>query len=144
SALSNEHFLNSALLYSLVEDATVPHVALGGGVLFDPNEHVSGSLSVFGSRETAGTDPFDHWNGTTFSTEWTLRSEVRGLSGAQTYGFLYGIDASRTDIAADPRLVLGSVLLGVPIPTTDADSWAFYYNAHQLVAGNESNGFGPF
>jgi porin len=69
---------------------------------------------------------------------------VRGLSGAQTYGFLYGIDASRADIAADPRLVLGSILLGVPIPTTDADTWAFYYNAHQLVTGDESNGFGPF
>jgi porin len=54
SALSNEHFLNSALLYSLVEDATVPHVALGGGVLFEPSERISGRCRCSGAARPRG------------------------------------------------------------------------------------------
>lgn len=144
SALSSAHFLNSALLYSLVEDATVPNASLGGGVLFEPKENISGSFSVFSTEETAGENPFEHTEGTTFSTEWTLGHKLRARPGAQTFGFLYGIDASRTAIAADPRLVLGSILSGQPVPTTSDDTWAFYYNAHQYVRGDSEGGWGVF
>jgi porin len=144
SALSNEHFMNSALLYSLVEDASVPNVSLGVGLDFYPAENVWGSLSVFNSEEAAGDDPFVHDDGTTLATEWTLEHELRGRGGAQTLGALYGIDARRTDIAADPRLVLISVLTGQPIPSTKSDTWAVYYNAHQFVGGDEGGGWGPF
>ncbi len=144
SALSNSHFLNSALLYSLVEDATVPNVALGGGVLLEPHDDLSGSFSVFGSEETAGEDPFEHTGGTTFSTEWTLGHTLRDRPGAQTVGFLYGIDASRTAIASDPRLVLGGILSGQPIPTTSDDTWALYYNGHQYLRGDAEGGWGLF
>ena len=144
SALSTSHFLNSALLYSLVEDATVPNVSLGGGVLFEPNENISGSFSVFGTEETAGENPFDHTEGTTFSTEWTFKHKLLTRPGAQTFGFLYGIDASRTAIATDPRHVLGGILAGQPIPTTSDDTWAFYYNAHQYVRGDADGGWGVF
>jgi porin len=144
SALSASHFLNSALLYSLVEDATVPNAALGGGVLFEPNENISGSFSVFGTQETAGEDPFEHTTGTTFATEWTVGYQLLKRPGAQTFGLLYGIDASRTAIATDPRLVLGSILSGQPIPNTSADTWAFYYNGHQYVCGDSEGGWGVF
>ena len=144
SALSNSHFLNSALLYSLVEDATVPNTSLGGGVIFEPNENISGSFSVFGTEETAGEDPFEHSEGTTFSTEWTFGHELFARPGAQTLGFLYGIDASRTAIAADLRRVLGGILAGQPVPTTSDDTWAFYYNAHQYLRGDSEGGWGVF
>ena len=144
SALSNEHFMNTGMLYSLVEDASVPNVSLGGGLLFDPTENLTGSLAVSNTEEAAGENPFDHAGGTTFSTEWTLGHELAGRGGAQTAGFLYGIDASRTDIAADPRLVLISILTGQPIPATESDTWAAYYNAHQLVQGDEDGGWGLF
>jgi len=144
SALSNSHFLNSALLYSLVEDATVPNVSLGGGVLFEPSDTLYGSFSVFGTQETAGEDPFEHTQGTTFSTEWTLAHTIRGRPGAQTLGLLYGIDASRIAIATDPRRVLASVLLGLPIPDTNDDTWAIYYNAHQYLHGDAEGGWGAF
>ncbi len=144
SALSSSHFLNSAMLYSLVEDATLPNAALGGGVLFESGDDISGSFSVSGTEETAGEDPFEHTDGTTFSTEWTLGHEVLELAGAQTLGSAYGIDARRTDIAADLRRVLGGVLLGQPVPTTRADTWAFYYNAHQYVHGDADGGWGVF
>lgn len=144
SALSSSHFLNSALLYSLVADATGPNVSLGGGVLFEPNENISGSFSVFGTEETAGEDPFEHTDGTTFSTEWTFGHELRSRPGAQTLGFLYGIDASRTDIARDLRQVLGGILAGEPIPTTNDDTWAFYYSAHQYLRGDSEGGWGVF
>jgi len=144
SALSHSHFLNFAMLYSMVEDATVPHSALGAGVNLAPSDSISGSFSVFGSAETAGENPFDLWNGTTFSTEWTVDHTVFDHDGAQTAGVLYGINARRTDITADPRLVLISILTGVPIPTTEADTWAFYYNAHQFLQGDEDRGWGLF
>ena len=59
-------------------------------------------------------------------------------------GLLYGINVRRTDIAADPRLVLISLLLGVPIPTTEADTWAVYYNAYQFLQGDAEGGWGVF
>lgn len=144
SALSNEHFLNSALLYSLVEDASVPNVSLGGGISYEPNEALSGSFAVFGTSETAGDDPFEDRHGTTFSTEWSLRHSLADRDGGQTLGFLYGIDARRTDIAADPRTVLGAVLAGRPVPSTQADTWALYYNASQFVCGDAERGWGVF
>jgi porin len=143
SALSNAHFLNSAMLYSLVEDATVPNSALGGGASYE-SERLSGSLSVFGTEETAGRDPFEHTHGTTFSTEWTLSHTLHEHEGAQTLGVLYGIDTSRTDIAADPRLVLGNVLSGQAVPSSSTDTWAVYYNAHQYLEGDADRGFGTF
>jgi len=144
SALSNSHFLNSAMLYSLVEDATVPNVSLGGGILIEPSEHVSGSFSIFATAETAGEDPFNAMHGTTFSTGWTFAHTLRERPGAQTFGLLYGMDASRTDIAADPRLVLGNILAGRAVPETSDDTWAFYYNAHQYVVGDDEGGWGLF
>jgi porin len=143
SALSNEHFLNSALLYSLVEDATVPNVSLGGGIGTEPHARVSGSFSVFGTSETAGENPFEP-HGTTFSTEWTVTHTLADRAGAQTFGALYGIDARRADIAADPRTVLANVLRGRPAPTTRADTWALYYNAHQYLHGDTDRGWGVF
>ncbi len=143
SALSNAHFLNSALLYSLVEDATVPNVSLGGGIAAEPHERISGSFSVFGTSETAGENPFEP-HGTTFSTEWTVLHALAEREGAQTFGALYGIDARRADIAANPRRVLANVLRGRPVPTTRADSWALYYNAHQYLHGDGEGGVGVF
>jgi len=136
--------LNTALLYSLVEDATVPNVSLGSGILFEPSESITGSVSVFGTGETAGEDPFEDWHGTTFSTEWTFGHTLAEREGAQTFGFLYGIDASRTDIAVNPRVVISSVTHDRPIPTTDADTWAFYYNSHQFIHGDAEGGWGVF
>lgn len=143
SALGNDSFLNSALLYSLVEDATVPNVSLGGGIGWEPCERVSGSFSVFGTSETAGESPFDP-HGTTFSTEWTVAHTLADRGGAETFGALYGIDARRADIAADPRTILAGALVGRPAPTTRADTWALYYNAYQLVHGDLAGGFGVF
>jgi porin len=144
SAQSHSHFLNIAMLYSLVEDATVPHASLGGGINLKPTDNVSGSCSIFGSAETAGHNPFNLWHGTTFSTEWTFGHTLANRPGAQTLGLLYGINERRTDIAADPRLVLISILAGVPVPTTTADTWAVYYNAHQYLQGDAEGGWGLF
>jgi porin len=128
----------------MVEDATVPNTSLGGGLLLEPCERLTGSLLVFGTAEMAGEDPFDGWHGTTFSTEWTIGHTLFEREGAQTLGFLYGIDAERADIAADPRIVIASAIIGLPTPTTRADSWAFYYNAHQFLIGDGDRGLGAF
>jgi porin len=144
SALSNGTFFNTALLYSLVEDATVPNVSLGGGAEFEASETISGSFSVFGTTETAGKNPFDRWHGTTFSTEWTFGVTLGERPGTHTVGALYGIHARRTDIAADPRIFLGAGLQGRPVPETTADTWALYYNGHHFLSGDAKGGWGVF
>ena len=144
SALANGTFLNTGLLYSLVEDATVPNVSLGGGVTVAPSKEISGSFAVFGSAETAGRNPFADWHGTTLSTEWTVGTVLDERPGGHTFGALYGINARRTDIAADPRLLLGAVLQGFPVPRTEADTWALYYNGHQYLSGDDKGGWGVF
>lgn len=144
SAQSHSHFLNFAMLYSAVEDATTGNAALGAGVNILPSESVSGSFSVYGSQETAGENPFRNWHGTTLSTEWTIQHTLRERPGAQTFGFLYGINVLLTDIAADPRLVLIDILSDLPIPAITTNTWAFYYNAHQFIEGDEEGGWGFF
>lgn len=144
SALSHGHFLNLAMLYSLVENATVPHVAPGVGLDFAPAKNVTGSFAVFGSTETAGQSPFRGWQGTTLSTEWTFSHTLSERPGAQTFGFLYGIDVLNTNIAADPRLVIISVVLDLPIPPVISNTWSFYYNSHQFIQGDENGGWGVF
>jgi len=49
--------------------STTPNVTLGGGAVIIPNENIIGKILVFGSSETAGNNPFDYDDGTTFSTE---------------------------------------------------------------------------
>ena len=144
-ALSPDHFLNGAMLYSVVEDATVPNVALGGGLEWEVSDRLYGSFSVFGTEETAGESPFRHSDGgTTFSTEWTLSHELGGRGGAQTAGFLYGTEAERTNLSADPRIVLARLFAGLPVPTSSDPTWSFYYNAHQYVSGGAEGGWGLF
>lgn len=144
AALSNATFLNAALLYSLVEDATVPNVSLGGGAAIQAGEALSGSVSAFGTAETAGENPFKPGRGITYCSEWTFAYAVKGRPGALTAGFLYGIDARRADIAADPRRLLADVLLSRTPPTTDADTWAAYWNGHQFLSGDVEGGWGVF
>ena len=144
SALGKDRFLNSAFLYSLVEDASVPNVSLGAGVGWKPGEHLSGFVSALGASETAGEDPFERWHGTTVSTEWTLAHSLAGRGGAQTFGALYGVGVRRTDIDVDPRLAISDLLHGVPVSTSDTDTWALYYNAYQFLHGDAEGGWGAF
>lgn len=144
SALSGRRFLNAALLYSLTEDSTVPNVAPGAGIGLEPADSISGSVSVFGTTERAGKDPFAGYQGTTFSTEWTFVHELLGRAGAQTVGFLYGIDGDRTALGTGRRSLLESILSGQPLPSSSDDTWAVYYNAHQYVAGDDERGWGLF
>lgn len=144
SARSNAHFLNLAFLMSPVEAASTPTVTLGGGMLFLPRENIVGVLSVYNSEEAAGENPFDRDQGTTIATEWSIQHALGERPGGQRFGFLYGIDRDRLEIAQDPRVFIGSILLGRPIPTTDSDTWAFYYNAHQYIQGDSNRGWGLF
>lgn len=144
SSQSHSTFMNFALLYSVVEDATTPQTSLGGGIDLKPTDRVNGSISIYGSDETSGASPFRRWRGTSFNTEWTLTHSISERPGAQTFGFLYGLGINTADLAADPRLVIIGVITGVPIPATTTDTWAFYYNAHQYIQGDDRQGWGMF
>jgi porin len=140
----NETFLNSAFLLSPVESAGAPETTLGGGGVFILSPEIHGSVSVLNTQESATLNPFDNSQGTTFATEWTAGHQLFGQPGGQVLGFLYSINASRTNIALDPRVFLLNLIVLKTIPTTTADTWAFYYNAHQYIQGDEHHGWGPF
>lgn len=144
NARGNRTFLNSSFLLSAVETATVPNVTLGGGVIFLPTKSITGMGMIVQSEETATHSPFVSNAGLSFATEWTFRHVIGERPGGQVVGVLYGVNKSRADIAADPRVILGGLLEGSGPPVTDKDSWAVYYNAHQYVVGDDARGFGPF
>ena len=143
SALANDSFLNSALLYSLVEDATVPNVSLGGGISYD-RTNASPDRSRFSAPRRPPGRSLRPWHGTTFSTEWVVTHSLADRSGAQTFGALYGIDARRDRHRRRPAYRPRRHPPGPPVPTTLADTWALYYNAHQFLHGDSDGGWGIF
>jgi porin len=140
---SNSNFLNTGLGYSPVLGSTTPNVTLGGGAIMIPNEHLTGAFLVFGTNETAGNNPFDYYEGTTFSTEWTYKYALNELPGGVTVGATYGINQERFRITENPRVLLQDVATGGSA-TTDEDSWSIYWNGFQYLQGDESKGWGLF
>jgi porin len=143
SAISNAHFLNTGFLFSPVESTVIPSVTPGGGLIFLPAPAIQGSLIAVGSTETAGENPFDGYDGTTFSSEWTFKYQLGQLPGGMTIGGLYSINQSRTLLTEDPRILIQSVLAGDSLKT-DKDSWAVYWNGFQYLQGDEKRGWGLF
>jgi porin len=143
SLISNAHFFNTGFLYSPVELAEIPTVTPGGGVIFLPTQNIQGSLIVVGSTETAGENPFDGYDGTTFSSEWTFKYQLGQLPGGMTIGGLYSINQSRSPLTEDPRILIQDVLAGNSIKT-NKDSWAVYWNGFQYIQGDEKRGWGVF
>jgi porin len=141
---SNDYFLHTYLNGNPVSFASTPDVSLGGGAIFLVNDRLQGWAGAYNSEGAAGTDPFQNNEGTTFFTEWTLHHKLGSKKGYQKLGLLYGIDRSRTDIFADPRLALQSIVSGLTLPTTDKETWAAYYSLTQYIEGNAEKGWGLF
>jgi porin len=144
SMIAYDRFMNTSFLYSATESAVIPSVTLGGGLVFLPSKHIHGSVIAAGSTETAGNNPFDLYEGTTFATEWTFKYELRELPGGITVGGLYSVDRPRADLAANGRLFFATALVTGTLLTTDADAWAIYSNAYQYLQGDEEKGWGLF
>jgi len=144
SMISNDHFMNTGFLYSPVEGATAPTVTLGGGLVFLPTKNIQGSVLVIGSTETAGNNPFDLYQGTTFATEWTFKYELGQHPGGMTVGGLYSINRDRANLGADGRLFFGTLLTTGQVLTNQNDAWAIYWNGYQYIQGDEKKGWGLF
>ena len=144
SMMASDRFMNTGFLYSAVETAVAPTVTRGGGLVFLPSKHIHGSIVAVGSTETAGNNPFDLYEGTTFGTEWTLKYDLGQRPGGMTVGGLYSVGRPRADLDADARLFFGSAHLTGTLLTTDSDAWAVYWNGYQYLQGDESKGWGLF
>jgi porin len=144
SMISNNGFMNTGFLYSSAETAVVPTVTLGGALVFMPSKNVHGSVIVAGSTETAGNNPFDLYEGTTFGTEWTLKYELGDRPGGVTMGGLYSVGRPRVDLGADARLFFANVIHTGALLTTDSDVWSIYWNGYQYLQGDEQKGWGLF
>ncbi|MCB1086913.1 MAG: carbohydrate porin, partial [Verrucomicrobiae bacterium] len=140
---SNAYFMNTAFLYSSVVGSTVPNVTLGGGVIFLPSESNHFKFLAVGSNETAGIDPFDNYEGTTFLAEWVTKYEVGGKSGGMTFTGTYSIDQERLRITEDPRILIRDFVVGESLHTDD-DSWSVTWNGFQFLSGDETGGWGLF
>ena len=141
---SDSYFMNTGLQYSPVVISTAPTATLGGGAIFIPNENVMGKLLAIGTKETAGTNPFDNYEGTTFLTEWTVKSEgLGGNPAGLTLGGTYSINQDRLRVTEDPRLIIADVVTGGSA-VSEEDAWSIYWNGFQYLQGDEQSGWGLF
>ncbi|MGZ4978707.1 MAG: carbohydrate porin [Methylobacter sp.] len=145
SLRSRSHFMNVGMRVSPVIGAAVPLLTtLGATAIFVPTKNIIGKAGFINAEETAGYNPFERDKGTTFLTEWEFSHTLAGLPGKQTAGFVYGFDRKKLDFGTDPRLQLASLLRTGEAVSTNADTWALYYNAHQYIQGDSKGGWGPF
>lgn len=144
SMRSRSHFMNAGMRFSPVVLGTIPVTTLGVMTIFLPTKNIIGSIGFVNAEETAGYNPFERSNGTTFLTEWQVKHTIVGLPGKQTIGFAYGFDRKNFDIGADPRFQLASLITTGESIKTNADTWVLYYNAHQYIQGDSNGGWGPF
>ena len=143
SLQSNAHFLNTAFLLSPVIVGQVPQASLGGGFVWTPNHHVKAMLLALGTRETAGTDPFEGYEGTTLMGEVDFEYELGGRPGGMGFSAAWSTGQEREAVTTDPRVVLEEILTeGEAL--TDKDAWSVFWNGFQYVAGDEERGWGFF
>ena len=140
---SDSHFMNSAFLLSLVAVRSTPSVTLGGGLIFIPNDQITGSVVFYDTEESSTHNPFTTGRGNTAATEWNFKYSIGDLPGAQTFGFIYAFDNKFAQFGNDPRASLRGLITGNGIPRK-SDTWAFYHSAHQYLQGTDSKGWGIF
>ena len=140
---SNNYFMNSGMLYSPVASSTAPTVSLGGGLVFLPSEANHFKLLVLGTNETAGINPFENYEGTTFYGEWATKYELGGKSGGMTFAGTYSVGQERPRITDDPRILIADHVAGVPL-TSSEDSWSVFWNGFQYLSGDQTGGWGLF
>lgn len=140
---SDDHFLNTGLLFSPVASSTIPNVTPGGGVIWLPSEANHFKFLVVGSNETAGHDPFDRYDGTTILGEWATKFEHADRPTGMTFTASYSIDQERLRITDDPRVLVADYVGGVPLASTK-DSWAIMWNGYHFLRGDETEGWGLF
>lgn len=143
SLRDESRFMNTALRLSLTEGQLAPNVTLGAGVIWLPVPGVTGSVSVLDTEESAGQNPFDTSEGTTFATEWSLDYGAKTLPGRQTVGFLAAFGQDFTQIGALDRADVRRLIRGEGLPTHDS-SVAVYWNGHQTVHRQGSRSIGVF
>jgi porin len=141
---SNDYFLHAFFNGNPVTLALAPDVSLGGGVILLLSERIQGWAGFFNTEGSAGYNPFDRDEGTTFFTEFSRSHVWGGKDGKLTLGGMYGVDMDRTDLFADPRLGIQTLLTMGMFPTTDEDAWAVYASMQQYLKGNAEEGWGVF
>ena len=139
---STEYFMNTGLLYSSVTSAVVPTATLGGGLVVIPDEKNQFKFLAVGTSETAGRDPFDLYEGTTFIAEWSTKTDVFGAPGGMTLAGYYGVDQNALTVA-DPRLLLQGAVPAAALRIQD-ETWAISWNGYQFISGDETDGWGLF
>ena len=143
SLQSTSHFMNTGFVMSPVIVGQLPQSALGGGVIWKPTEKVTASLMAMGTEETAGTNPFTHYEGTTIFGEVDWEYEIGGKPGGMGLSGAYSVGQERLGITSDPRVVLeefqetGEAL-------TKEDAWSVFWNGFQYGSGNQERGWGVF
>jgi porin len=140
---SNDYFMNMGMLSSPVIISTAPTVTLGGGLIFLSSEANHFKFLVCGTNETAGTNPFENYEGTTFLGEWTTKYKLGDKSGGMTLTGAYSVGQERFRITDDPRILIPDYVAGVPLTSTD-DAWALCWNGFQYLSGDETGGWGLF
>jgi porin len=144
SLQSNSHFLNTGIVMSPVIIGQLPQTALGGGFLWKPSDEFRATVLAMGTKETAGSNPFEEYEGTTFLAELDWEYELFGeRPGGMGLSATYSIGQERRAVTGDPRIVL-TEFLEEGEALTEADAWAVFWNGFQFVNGTAERGWGVF
>lgn len=136
-------FLNQSLVFNPVTLWTTPYSALGGGVIYLPNEKSVFSLLAIdsaGQPDESGFDTIGE-DGTTIAAEFRTAVEIGGKPGHQTLGGTWS-DRERVSLDQNPRIFIPRA--EVPV-TIEDESWSVYYNFDHYLSGSpEEGGWGLF
>jgi porin len=129
----DEKFMNLAFSLNPVALRTVPYSALGMGMVFLPTKDAIFSFSVIDTEGLTTRTGFDTLfkNGTTLASELRLTVNPLGLTGHQLISGLWS-SKDFNSLDQDPRVIVGSVLLGTS-PRRESGSWGFMYNFDQYL-----------
>jgi len=129
-----DQFMNLAFVANPVTLRTVPYAALGGGVVWLPNEKTQIALLALDAEGAADTSGFDtvFEAGTVFSGEMRIATNFFDKPGHQLFGFTWS-DREFVSLQQDRRIIL-NLLPGITVPLSrEDDSWSLYYNFDQYL-----------
>lgn len=128
-------FQNLNFIFSPAPLVTVPYSALGGGLLWLPNKHITLSTSIFTTADSSTTTGFDKiGDGWTWAAEAQFQYRLGHLPGGMNVGGSYAWAQSFSTVGRRFVFQPGEGITATP---DQDESWALYWSGWQYLFADE-------